>query len=162
MLQTLVCTSKPHSPSKERSQTSPPILSFMLSYKTTTSEQSQCTFKMREEKKFRDFMTTDLNWYRRYHIKPTLSVGLKGDAYTEPRQDTVYCPRTESGPLWSKIHYVLDRPGEFFPKMTISSLRLEGSADGISGVHCGINPTQHLYIGGGFVTSIMCPLTRRS
>lgn len=68
----------------------------MLSYKTITSEQSQCAFKVREEKKFSDFITSDLNWYR-CHIEPTLTVGLKEDTCTEPRQqDTFYCPRPES------------------------------------------------------------------
>lgn len=70
-------------------------------------KQSQRTFKMREDKKFSDFITTDMNWYRRCHIKSTLSVGLKRDAYTEPRQDTLYCPRTASVHLWCKSHCVL-------------------------------------------------------
>lgn len=37
--------------------------------------------------------------------------------------------------------------------MAISPLTVEGSAVGTSCVHCGINPTQHLEVGGGFVTS---------
>lgn len=85
-------------------------LSFMLTYKSSASEQHTHTLKKRGVKQFNAFIVSNLNWYRKWCVNLTLRVGLNGDSCSSSRlSDNLFSYRRASDPVQCKIPCVLNK-----------------------------------------------------